>query len=34
MPETTRQQKITLAVMRAAGIRGLLICCSDYRCSH
>ena len=34
MPETTRQQKITLAEMRAAGIRGLLICCSDYRCSH
>jgi hypothetical protein len=32
MPETTRQQKI--AEMRAAGIRGLLICCSDYRCSH
>ena len=20
--------------MRAAGIRGLLICCNDYRCSH
>ena len=22
------------ANMRAAGVRGLLICCSDYRCSH
>jgi len=29
------QQKITLAEMRAAaGVRGLLIYCSDYRCSH
>ena len=32
MPD--RPQKITLGEMRAAGIRGLLICCSDYRCSH
>jgi len=27
-------QKITLAEMRAANVRGLLICCSDYKCSH
>lgn len=31
---TARPQKITLAEMRAAGVRGLLINCSDYRCSH
>jgi hypothetical protein len=29
-----RQQKITLGEMRANGVRGLLIYCSDYRCSH
>jgi hypothetical protein len=29
-----RPQKITLAEMRASGVRGLLIFCSDYRCSH
>jgi len=29
-----RPKKITLAEMRASGVRGLLICCSDYRCSH
>jgi hypothetical protein len=29
-----RPQKITLADMRAAGVRGLLIYCSDYHCSH
>jgi hypothetical protein len=34
MPELTRQKKITFAEMRAAGVRGLLIYCSDYRCSH
>jgi hypothetical protein len=33
MPEPARQ-KITSAEMRAAGVRGLLIYCSDYRCSH
>jgi hypothetical protein len=33
MREPTRQ-KITLAEMRASGVRGLLIYCSDYRCSH
>jgi hypothetical protein len=31
MPAT---QKITLGEMRAASVRGLLICCSDYHCSH
>ncbi len=34
MPKLTRQQKITFAEMRAAGVRGLLIYCSDYKCSH
>ena len=34
MPELTRQQKITFGEMRAAGVRGLLIYCSDYKCSH
>jgi hypothetical protein len=29
-----RPQKITLAEMRSAGVRGLLIYCSDYHCSH
>ena len=29
-----REQKITLREMRASGVRGLLIYCSDYRCSH
>jgi hypothetical protein len=33
MPQLARQ-KITFAEMRAAGVRGLLICCSDYKCSH
>jgi hypothetical protein len=27
-------KKITLAEMRPSGVRGLLIYCSDYRCSH
>jgi hypothetical protein len=27
-------QKITFAEMRASGVRGLLIYCSDYQCSH
>ena len=31
---TVRRQKITLGEMRDAGVRGLLIYCSDYRCSH
>jgi hypothetical protein len=28
------EQKITLGEMRVSGVRGLLIYCSDYRCSH
>jgi hypothetical protein len=34
MPETVRQQKITFGEMRAGGVRGVLVYCSDYRCSH
>jgi hypothetical protein len=30
----TRPTKITLGEMRASGVRGLLIYCTDYRCSH
>jgi hypothetical protein len=33
MPALTRQ-KITFAEMRAAGVRGILIYCADYHCSH
>jgi hypothetical protein len=33
-PAINRPQKITFAEMRASGVRGLLIYCSDYRCSH
>ena len=29
-----RNQKITFGEMRASGVRGVLIFCSDYRCSH
>jgi hypothetical protein len=29
-----RQQKITFREMRASGVRGVLIYCSDYKCSH
>jgi hypothetical protein len=29
-----RPQKIIFAEMREMGIRGLLIYCADYRCSH
>jgi hypothetical protein len=29
-----REQKITLGEMRAGGVRGLLIYCSDHHCSH
>jgi hypothetical protein len=28
------QSCVTFAEMRAAGVRGLLIYCADYRCSH
>jgi hypothetical protein len=29
-----RPQKITFAEMRSSGVRGVLIYCADYRCSH
>jgi hypothetical protein len=29
-----RPTKITLGEMRAAGIRGILVYCQDYHCSH
>ena len=32
MPD--RPQKITFGEMRDMGVRGLLIYCADYRCSH
>jgi hypothetical protein len=32
MPD--RPQKITFAEMRDMGVRGLLVYCSDYHCSH
>jgi len=31
---TDRPQKITFAEMRDMGVRGLLIYCADFRCSH
>ena len=34
MSAPTRPTKITFAEMRAAGVRGVLIYCSDYQCSH
>jgi hypothetical protein len=34
MPAVTRPQKVTFGEMRASGVRGLLIYCSDYKCSH
>jgi hypothetical protein len=34
VPEITRQQKITFGEMRAYGVRGILIYCSDYKCSR
>ena len=30
----TRPQKITLGELRASGVRGLLVYCADYKCSH
>jgi hypothetical protein len=33
MPEP-RQTKITFGEMRSSGVRGLLIYCADYKCSH
>jgi hypothetical protein len=29
-----RPQKITFGEMREMGVRGLLVYCADYRCSH
>src|ERR1700730_7343704 len=29
-----RPQKITLGEMRSSGVRGLLVYCADYHCSH
>ena len=34
MPTRTRPQKITFAEMRESGVRGLIVYCADYRCSH
>jgi hypothetical protein len=34
MSVLTRPQKITFGEMRNAGICGLLIYCTDYKCSH
>ncbi len=34
MPELPRPEKITFGQMREMGVRGLLIYCADYRCSH
>src|SRR6202007_447060 len=34
MPEPTRPQKITFAEMRESGVRGLIVYCQNYRCSH
>ena len=31
---TERPQKITFGEMRESGVRGVLIYCSDYKCSH
>jgi hypothetical protein len=34
MSALTRPQKITFAEMREVGVRGILVHCADYRCSH
>src|SRR5205807_2395313 len=34
MPALTREKKITFGEMRSSGVRGLLIYCADYHCSH
>jgi hypothetical protein len=34
MPAADRPQKITFAEMREMCVRGLLVYCADYRCSH
>ena len=33
-PLTRRATKISLAEMRESGVRGLLVYCADYHCSH
>jgi hypothetical protein len=34
MPAAARPQKITFGELREQGVRGVLIYCADYRCSH
>jgi hypothetical protein len=34
MRSVNRPQKITFGEMREMGVRGLLVYCSDYHCSH
>ena len=34
MPALARPTKITFGEMRDTGVRGVLIYCSDYKCSH
>jgi hypothetical protein len=34
MPALTRPRKITFREMRDAGVRGILVYCADYHCSH
>jgi hypothetical protein len=34
MSAIARQEKIIFGEMRASGVRGLLIYCSDYKCSQ
>jgi hypothetical protein len=34
MSATSRPQRITFADMREQGVRGILVYCADYHCSH
>jgi hypothetical protein len=34
MPAVTGPQKITFAEMRDTGVRGVLVYCRDFHCSH
>src|ERR1700758_5642221 len=34
MSAPTRPTRVTFAEMRTAGVRGVLIYCSDYKCGH
>jgi hypothetical protein len=34
MSALTRPKKITFGEMRESGVRGVLIYCADYKCSH